>query len=264
MFDVNLDVAAATDVGHVRSHNEDSYVAGRHVWAVADGMGGQAAGERASRIAASCLRERDRQGPLDQTQIVRLIDQANDEILQYGRSHPASAGLGTTLTGIALTDVGGFAHWLVFNVGDSRVYRLTQGSLIRQTTDHCEAQILVDRGLLSPEEAMHHPRRNVLTRCVGSDRSPHPDIRLIPCAPGDRWLICSDGLTGEVEDSIVHHILLNASNSSDASSMLVRAALEHGGRDNVTVIVVGIGETSSEPDAGVIEDTLPRVEVRGS
>jgi len=258
-----LSVAAASDVGLVRSQNEDSYVAGHHLWAVADGMGGQAAGRMASQIAIRHLVAADADG-LDQARVAGLFDEINQDILGYGRSHPAAAGLGTTLAGIALVALAGQAHWLVFNIGDSRVYRLTGGRLHRETNDHSETQALVDMGTITAAQARTHPSRNVLTRCLGAPQKPRADMRLVPYLPGDRLMICSDGLTSEVDDATIERVLLTAPNPDDAATRLIATALQLGGRDNVTVVVIGIGGAEGDSNGGLVEDTLPTAVVEGS
>ena len=252
-----IKVAANSNVGLVRAHNEDSFMTGQHVWAVADGMGGQAAGGMASRIAIDCLAGRDRLGPLDQEELTSLLGRINHEILAYGVGHPSAAGLGTTIAGIALVAMGGLHHWLVFHIGDSRVYRLTDGRLILETIDHSEVQSLMNQGVISAAEARSHPKRNVLNRCLGSRQVPKADMRLIPYCPGDRLLICSDGLTTEVPDDMTEAVLLSAPEPKDAVDELVGGALARGGRDNITVIVVDAGAAVGDTTDDSLGDTLP-------
>jgi len=250
---MGLQVAAATDTGRVRKHNEDSYVVGERLWAVADGMGGQAAGATASRIAAQCLASYDKTGDIDQGQISSLVGEINSKILAYSARHPKTAGMGTTLAGMALTKLGGQDHWLIFNVGDSRVYRLNGGILRQETTDHSEVQELVNQGKIRPSDARTHPNRNILTRCLGTPCPPLVGMRVVPCQPGDRMLICSDGLTSEVDDGKISVVLRTAVDPREAVDELIEAALENGGRDNVSIIVVGIDEEQE----GLVEDTVP-------
>jgi len=250
---MEFQVAAATDIGRVRRHNEDSYVVGERVWAVADGMGGQAAGATASRIAAQCLTSYDKTGEINQAQITALVDQINAEILAYSVKHPKTLGMGTTLAGMALMKLGGGYHWLIFNVGDSRVYRLTGGILHQETTDHSEVQELVNRGEIRRSDARTHPGRNILTRCLGTPHPPVVGMRVVPCQPGDRMLVCSDGLTSEVDDDKINIVLRKAVDPREAVDVLMGAALENGGRDNISIIVVGIGEEQE----GLMEDTVP-------
>jgi len=126
--------------------NEDSYTTGERIWAVADGMGGRAAGSKASEIAIACIQEAEKSSSIDQELIVTLVGRIQQRIHDYAAHHPQAAGLGTTLAGLALVTLAGKAHWLVFSIGDSRVYRLTNGIFERETHDHCEAQLLFDTG----------------------------------------------------------------------------------------------------------------------
>lgn len=254
-----LCVAAATDIGRVRADNEDSMIAGQRVWAVADGMGGQAAGRTASQIAVGRIEQYDAAGRIDQAGLQALIDDINEDIVAYGAAHPQASGLGTTLAGVALVDLAGQQHWLVFHVGDSRVYRLTGQRLVRETTDHSQVQALIDQGVIAPDEVRTHPQRNVLTRCLGSAQPPRPDLRLVPCIDGDWLLICSDGLTVEIDDATIETILKSAASPNGAADELVATALSLGGRDNVTVVVIGVVRGEDEGDA-LVEDTLPSVE----
>jgi len=250
---MGLNVAAATDTGRVRRHNEDSYIVGKRLWAVADGMGGQAAGATASRIAVQCLASYDKSGEIDQAAIAALVDQTNAAILAYSARHPKTAGMGTTLAGMALMKLGGGCHWLIFNVGDSRVYRFADGVLHQETIDHSEVQELVNRGEIRQADARTHPNRNVLTRCLGTPCPPTVGMRVVPCQPGDRMLVCSDGLTSEVNDDKIEIVLRTAVDPHQAVDTLIEAALENGGRDNISVIVVGIDEEQER----LMEDTLP-------
>ena len=258
-----ISVAVASSVGSVREQNEDSFWVGRRIWAVADGMGGMAAGRVASQIAVRQLEACDDDG-INQEQIMAVLERANQEILDYGQEHPQAAGLGTTLSGIALVSLAYRDHWLVFNLGDSRVYRLSQGRLTQQTTDHSETQHLVDRGVITREEARTHPHRNVLTRCLGSHHLPRVDMRLIPYQSGDRFMICSDGLTSEIEDDTIEAILLAAPGPEQAVDSLIEAALDMGGRDNVTVVVVDVHGPDNQERGGLLEDTLPTLELEDS
>ncbi|MDR0286084.1 MAG: protein phosphatase 2C domain-containing protein [Propionibacteriaceae bacterium] len=235
-----LRVAAASQEGLVRTRNEDAYVVGRHLWAVADGLGGQAAGAVASRIAARCLTAYDNLDEVDQLGIAALMGRVNEDILEYGAKHPRSAGLGTTVAGVAQLQLAGRDHWLVFNVGDSRVYRLADGCLTQETVDHSEVQRLVDEGSITPEEARTHPDRNVLTRCLGTAQVPSVEMRVVPAGPGDRLLVCTDGLTAELDDGTIASVLSMASGPDEAVGQLVAGALSNGGHDNVTVIVVEV------------------------
>lgn len=159
-------VASATDVGHVRSLNEDALLAGTHLWAVADGMGGHAAGDVASRLAIETLATIDRPD-LTLADVEAALLTANARMIEHGTRHPEAAGLGTTLTALVEVAIGGAHHWAVVNVGDSRVYRLERGRLARATIDHSEVEELVMAGFITEEEARVRPDRNVITRSLG-------------------------------------------------------------------------------------------------
>jgi len=257
-------VGVRSDPGRVRRHNEDSLLMGRRIWAVADGMGGQAAGEVASTMVTERLRVLDASGVLDQNALVHLIDATNAAMLQHGRTHPTAAGLGSTAAGIAAATIGGVPHWIVFNVGDSRVYRYADGTLTRETVDHNEAEELVAAGKLDPDMALSHPGRSVLTRALGSDPAPVPDIFVLPQRPDEVFLICSDGLTLEVPDHLLRDTLRDNPDPAEAAEQLIDRALEHGAHDNVTAIVVAVrpDDGADGPDQDSVETTIPRVRLR--
>jgi protein phosphatase len=168
-------------------------------------------------------------------------------------------GTGTTVTGAALTVVGGAPQWIIFNIGDSRVYQLASGVLEQVTIDHSVVQELVDAGKITREEAEVHPHGNVITRAVGFHEPPIPDYRIVPVRPGMRLLVCSDGLTKELTAYGIRHYLMSNPDADDAARALLNAALENGGRDNVSVIVLDVievldlpaGDMEEPPDLGV-------------
>jgi protein phosphatase len=170
--------------------------------------------------------------------------------------------MGTTVAGLAVVSVGGQRHWAVFNIGDSRVYRLLDGSLNQVTVDHSEVWELVERGLITPEEAQRHPARNIVTRSLGRDPMGVVDTWVFPPYPGEVFVICSDGLSNELSRERIEQILLEHPDAEAAADALVTAAVEAGGRDNVTAIVVGL--LGQESDDDVDEDTTPRETVNGS
>lgn len=258
-----LRVGAATDTGRVRDHNEDSALAEGGIFVVADGMGGHAAGEVASGIAVETMRELVTRGELTSDDVTRQLLVANERILEGVASHPEQRGMGTTATGIVLVTAGGSDHWAVFNVGDSRVYRWIDGTLSQVTVDHSEVQELVDAGVITAEEARVHPARNVVTRSLGTDYAYHSDIWVLPPYAGERFVICSDGLTNEIPDERLREILQQCPDPQVAAEELVRAAVEAGGRDNVTVVVVNldgdVGDDLSETSPRQPgDDTTPR------
>jgi serine/threonine protein phosphatase PrpC len=239
---------AATSAGRVRHVNEDSYRAAPPLFVVADGMGGHSSGDLASRIAIEEMNACVALRPLFAEAVLTALEHANRHIIERG----AANGMGTTAAGLAALETAGGDHLMVFNIGDSRVYRLSGGRLEQLTVDHTEVQELILAGVITREQARTHPRRNVVTRALGSDAGLLPDHWLLPAADGDRYLICSDGLFSELPDEDILP-LLAAGAPQQAADALVAAANDAGGRDNVTVIVVDI---DSDDDAD--ETTLPR------
>ena len=170
------------------------------VFAVADGMGGHAAGEVASRIVVDALDALVEQPPSSPDDVADLLRDANRRILDSQADSPEQRGMGTTVAGLTVVDAGGREHWVVFNIGDSRVYRLADNRMSLVTRDHSEVRELMDAGLIDANEAARHPLRNVITRSLGSDPAPSPDVWVLPPTPGERFVICSDGLSGELDD----------------------------------------------------------------
>ncbi len=245
---------AATDVGQVRDHNEDSMLVERTVFVVADGMGGHAAGEVASRIATETLAELAGLERRRSEDIVAALSLANRRILESATQHPEQTGMGTTATGLTVVSAGGSDHWAVFNIGDSRVYRALGGRLNLVTVDHSEVRELIDAGIITEEEAAHHPLRNVVTRSLGQDVTPMPDIWVFPPHPGERFVICSDGLSNELSADAINRIVNAIDDPQAAAEALVGAAVEAGGRDNVSVIVVAL---DADDTADFDADTAP-------
>lgn len=232
---MRVDAAAATHVGRVRRWNEDSFLLGERLAIVADGMGGHAAGEVASWLAVQAF-EAVGSEPAAESLVAAAHD-ANSRIQAEVLAHPEKAGMGTTLTGVALIKPGGVPHWFVFNVGDSRTYRFADGILTQLTVDHAEVTELVAQGRISVEQARHHPLRNVITRALGSEAA-DPDTWLLPAGGVETFLLCSDGLTGELTDAQIEELLRQFDTAESAANALVEAAVAAGGRDNVTVIVL--------------------------
>jgi serine/threonine protein phosphatase PrpC len=237
-------VGLATDVGRVREHNEDAAFARGSIFVVADGMGGHAAGEVASAIAASTLGELADRTDLTVDDVVAQLTEANHRIVQSGIANPRTWGMATTLTGAALVagEDGGRA-WAIVNLGDSRVYRYAAGALTQVTVDHSEVQEMVNRGYLTDAEARVHPLRHTVTRSLGRDRVPVADTWVLPVMVGERFVVCSDGLTNEVLDAQIASLLGEMADVQAAAQALVDAAVANGGRDNVTVIVVEVEAT---------------------
>jgi len=234
-----LRYGAATDVGLVRDHNEDSMWVSPQLFVVADGMGGHAAGEVASDLAVSEFSYIAKIAPLQDSDITAAFQRANDHILAAS-IRGDRFGMGTTLTGLAVVSADSGDQWAVFNVGDSRVYRFAEGTLRQLTIDHSEVQELIAAGQLARSQARYYPRRNVVTRSLGTLPAPVPDIWLLPPEAGERFLLCSDGLTGELDDDAIATILGEIADPRQAAEELVRQANEAGGRDNTTVVIVDL------------------------
>jgi serine/threonine protein phosphatase PrpC len=236
--DVRLSWAAITDVGLHRQANEDSYLAGVPIFAVADGMGGHHAGDIASdavvrslsSLVGDSLTTREAIGSALAESVEALRDVLPEE----------HQGAGTTVTGAALVVEENETRWAIFNIGDSRVYARVGDEFLQITTDHSIVQQLVDSGQITKDEAEYHPHANVITRAVGLMDAPIPDYVLMPVIPGTRLLICSDGLTKELTDVGINHYMENGGSPKDTVTELLRVALENSGRDNVTAIVVDV------------------------
>jgi serine/threonine protein phosphatase PrpC len=231
--------AAVTDVGRVRKNNEDAYAVGDRFWVVADGLGGHVGGEVASRLAVDAG-HRYLEGAaraLGVTEVLAAFRVANSAIDAGTRDEPQLGGMGTTLV-VAAVDPSGTL--IVGNVGDSRAYLLAAGVLRQVTTDDNLAQELVDLGELSLEQARIHPGQFVLTKALGlgQQTAPKATIRAVKHAQG-RLLLCTDGLNGELDDSRIAALLAQGTPEAAADD-LVAGALDHGGRDNVTVVVVDL------------------------
>ena len=243
---VTLAWGLATDTGRRRSHNEDSLVADAPVFAVADGMGGHAAGDVASDAVVTRLAELVG-GPVDTAAIVTALEAATEDI-----SHAIDErelGVGTTVTGAALTTDAGKPSWIVFNVGDSRLYLFDHNVLTQVTVDHSVVQELVTAGLISATDAEHHPESNVVTRAVGFNTAPVPDFWLLPVAEGSRLLLCSDGLTREVSELRLRLHLEAGLSPRETALALIDAAIAGGGRDNITAIVIDVIEVEGPPES---------------
>ena len=244
---------SATDVGLVRQHNEDDYLAQFPVFLVADGMGGRAAGEVASGLTSVRFRDLATSGQITVDAVSRALQESNNQVFERADQSEELKGMGTTAVGLVYVEDRSQEIWLVFNVGDSRLYRWYQGSLVQVTTDHTEVQELVDMGSITADEAKSHPLRHVITRAVGTDPSVEPDIWLLPPVPGERFLLCSDGLTGEVADEEIALVLSTENDPTMAATRLVEKAIAAGGHDNVTVVVIDVFGGDSED----LSDTSP-------
>lgn len=245
MKPVDLHHGAATDVGLVRTVNEDSLLVAPPVFVVADGMGGHSGGDVASRIVveefARLAEDYDPRRGADCVSDAFVRSQAR--IVQYGESQRESQPrwhAGTTAVVAALVEDAGAPKWLLANLGDSRAYRITGGALEQVSVDHSVVQELVDAGEITSEEAADHPERHIITRALGSPDRIDPDFFLLPLASVERLLLCSDGINGMIDDPQIEEILLGVADPRDAADALVRAALDAGGRDNATAVVVDV------------------------
>jgi protein phosphatase len=237
LAELRLDVGVSTDVGLKRAVNEDSVIAQGRVFAVADGMGGHDAGDRASQAVVSTLRELADVPEPTADDVTDAISRAQQRVRLI--ADETSRGAGSTLTGAVVVEQAGRAHWLVMNVGDSRVYRLRDGVFEQLTIDHSLAQELIDEGQLTRADLPSYRGKNVITRAIGADDSP-ADLWLYPIVAGEVLLMCSDGLTGEVAEPDIQAILASRAMPQAIADRLVSAALAGGGRDNVTVLVVAV------------------------
>lgn len=234
---IELSWHGVTHTGYRRAANEDSYLADVPVFAVADGMGGHSHGDRASDAVVRRLQAAVDGEFITPEAIVEALNLATWDIHQLDE---ADHGIGTTVTGVALSLADGHPVLTSFNVGDSRVYRFSGNDLVQVTTDHSMVQEMVDSGQLSAEQAEQHPDSNVITRAVGFSVEPEVDVRVLALEAGVRLLICSDGLTKEVPLERLRLHLAARLSARETANALVDAALAQGGRDNITVIVVDV------------------------
>jgi protein phosphatase len=238
----------------VRARNEDAWIIAAEdgLAVVADGMGGHPGGDTASRLAADAatatLRAAARgsgdsggnlHGPLGDA-MARCVLDAHEAVRRAARDAPLLEGMGTTLTALLVAPDSG--RWAVGHAGDSRAYLLRGGRLEQITRDDTWVQAEVEAGRIRPEEARGHPAAHVLRQCVGLDEPPEPRRYIGDARPDDRFLLCSDGLTDMVEDPVIRELMAEAGDPGEATRSLVDRALEEGGRDNVTVVVVHLHE----------------------
>jgi PPM family protein phosphatase len=241
---LSLRFAARSDVGLIREGNEDSGYAGPRLLAVADGMGGHAAGEVASSVAVATLSvlDEDVPGPDLLDALAVAIVTANDHLRDMVAADEDLEGMGTTLTAL----LWGGSRVGLAHIGDSRAYLLRDGQLQQITHDHTFVQRLVDEGRLSPEEAEHHPQRSILLRALDGRGDADPDLSIREVRPGDRYLLCSDGLSGVVSEDTIRETLAKGA-SDEAADQLVEFALRGGGPDNITCIVADVVDIEDQP-----------------
>jgi protein phosphatase len=250
----NRKSAAVSNVGKIRSNNQDSGYAGSYLFVVADGMGGHAGGDVASAIAIRRISEVDQRYTSAHDAAFALqsaLIAANSLLAETVFEHNELTGMGTTVSGLIRVD----NQIAMAHIGDSRVYRFRGSKLEQISTDHTFVQRLVDSGRITPEEAAVHPRRSVLMRVLGDvDAAPEIDTEVFDTAPGDRWMICSDGLSSYVSDEKMEHVLATVPDAQAAAERLIKESLDQGAPDNVTVVLLDI-------DAQVDSAHIPPVTV---
>ena len=258
----SLLIAELTHPGSVRTSNQDACAqfaaADRHMrlLVVADGMGGHLGGEEASRIAVTSMGEVFERGGDDPEELLRqAFDRANAGVFETAAENPELAGMGTT--GVVLLFVPERRVW-VAHVGDSRAYRLRQGRLQQLTEDHSVVGALLRMGHITEEEAREHPQRNEILRAIGTQEQVEVEISCLEVQPGDRYLLCSDGLSGMVIDSEIARVLGQCEPDA-AVHELVEMANENGGTDNITVQIAAVPETG--PSQHAITETVPLLDV---
>ncbi len=237
---MKLSSAAGTHVGLIRPQNEDSHLCAHPLYAVADGLGGHAAGEVASALMVERLGEisiDDAATPdAAQRELAEAVRDANRRIHQSATDDPAHAGMGTTVTAaLAVDDTLCLAH-----VGDSRAYLLRDDELTRLTEDHTPVQRAVRAGVISPEEALHHPSRHVLAQAVGLDIDVEVDTPTVELRSGDRIVLCTDGMTDPIPDADIPGLIADRDTPEDVVETLITAALQRGGPDNVTIVAIDV------------------------
>jgi serine/threonine protein phosphatase PrpC len=232
--------SADSNVGRVRASNQDSGYAGYRMFFVADGMGGHAGGDIASAITAQRMAQMDAQyaTPDDAgASILARMLETNELLTQTVSNHEELAGMGTTFSGVIFVE----DQAVIAHIGDSRVYFCRDGKTVQVTIDHTFVQRLVELGRITEEEALVHPRRNVLLRVIGdTNEPPQLDFQVLTTKPGDRWMMCSDGLNGYVSDSIIHMNLSSEQTPDEVVEVLIGEALMAGAPDNVTVVLVDV------------------------
>jgi PPM family protein phosphatase len=258
------DYYAGTDTGRQRRANEDSLLARSPLFVVADGMGGAQAGEVASRIAVESFRDGLDDASEPESSLATLALEANSRIHELSHSNAEQAGMGTTLTAVYV----GEQEVAIAHVGDSRAYCLRDGELLRLTDDHSLVDELMRQGRLTPEEAVEHPQRSVITRALGPEGTVEVDTRSFRARAGDVYLLCSDGLTTMLPEEEIADVLRAHPRLRDAGEALIAAANEAGGRDNITVVLLLLEELAAgepkptdgaEPDEHATILRLPAV-----
>ena len=249
-----LRYAVRSDVGLLREGNEDSAYAGPHLLAVADGMGGHAAGEVASSETITTISSLDSERPgIDLVSaLAEAVAMANMRLQELVISDPATEGMGTTLTAMLWLD----GHAALCHIGDSRAYLLRNGQFYQITHDHTLVQSLVDEGKITEDDVATHPHRSLLLRALDGRTIAEPDLSQLETMPGDRLLLCSDGLSGVVTEQTLHQTLSSVWDPDKAALQLVELAIKGGGPDNITVIVADVLDTQTSSIPPTLEPVL--------
>lgn len=252
---MKLKVAAKTDVGKLRDHNEDSFCVNikNMLFIVADGMGGHAAGEVASNLLKDHIEEYIVTAKADgkssiENNLQQAVGKANRHIHEMGLEDLSKKGMGTTATILFFTE----EHYYIAQVGDSRAYLYRNGELKQITKDHSKVFQLFEHGLITREEMEGHPFSNIITRSIGNRPTVEADIYKDQANVGDRFLLCSDGLTGEVKDSAMEKVLKHNGDPQKCCDLLIEQALENGGKDNITIIIADVLDND-----GTMRKTVP-------
>ena len=264
-----LRAGSATDPGRVRPVNQDRVlILDGRMFVVADGMGGHRGGEVAAQLTieelprAVAMPRGSESATLSSDEFVAAIERANQHVLNVAESDPDLHGMGTTITALApVSSASGDTLLAVFNVGDSRTYWLRDGELTQLTDDHNMVAELVRDGRLTVDEARHHRQRSVLTRALGVEPDIDVDVIEILAARGDRYVLCSDGLYSEVPDEVIGSVLRRIADPAEAAQELVRVAVQQGGRDNVSVVVVDViddGDAAAHASSALEADSTAR------
>ncbi len=247
---LGLEVVGRSEVGRVRPSNEDSFGFDlrQGVFVVCDGMGGHAAGEVASKIAVDTVLSyfRDHEplaadaslvdAPLGAQMLSDAVNKANESILEYADGHAAASGMGTTLVAVRYFE----GKFTIAHVGDSRIYLLREGSLLQLTEDHSLVMEQVRRGVLTLEEAKKSTAQHIITRALGTEENIPPDLAEFPAQDGDILMLTTDGILRHLEDDQIHDILANTKPLQAACDAVIEAALDAGGEDNATCILIGV------------------------
>ena len=239
-----MKVYAITDIGRMRPINEDSYYApadGERFCAVADGMGGHNAGEVASAMAIQVFSEEMRKtGDITAGTLHTAVARANEAVYQKALENAGMSGMGTTFS--ALAEQGETAY--LAHVGDSRIYLVRRGAILQLTTDHTLVEEMVQKGLITPREARVHPKRNIITRALGTEESVQIDIVQMGTRPGDAFFLCSDGMTNYVDEREILRTAMSEREWPEKLKHLVSIALENGGADNITALFAVVEEAA--------------------